>query len=140
MIYNWVRYSFKIHTPNNWPEFLFSEDGRTLPAGVDVRLYLGLMMRSAKYFKNPNTFVPERFTSDEACQYVYAPFSAGKRDCIAKKFAMFSIKTVLCRILQRFELIEMGDEPIIQNELISRSINGFQMALKIRQVNGKKVK
>lgn len=65
-------------------------------------------------------------------RYVYAPFSTGKRDCIAKKFAMFSIKMVVCRILQCFEVVEMGDDPITQNEVITRSINGFQMAIKMR--------
>lgn len=90
-------------------------------------------MRSLKYFKNPDMFVPERFASTEMNQYIYTPFSTGKRDCIAKKFAMFSIKMALCRILQNFELIDLGEDPITQNELITRSINGFQMALKMRQ-------
>lgn len=98
-----------------------------------MRLYLGLMMKNEKYFKNPLHFDPERFASQEINQYVYVPFSAGKRDCIGKKFASFSTKTVLCRIIQSYELIEMGDEPIIQSELLARSLNGFQMALKLRE-------
>lgn len=91
------------------------------------------MMRSPKYFKDPDTFDPERFASNAMNQFTYAPFSTGKRDCVGKKFAMFSIKTILTRVLQHYELIEMGDEPIIQNEVIARSINGFQMAMKARK-------
>ncbi|XP_055325682.1 cytochrome P450 4d2-like [Sitodiplosis mosellana] len=108
------------------------DDGRIIPAGVDVRLYLGMMMRNPKYFTNPDAFCPERFASTNFNHFTYAPFSAGKRDCIGKKFAMFSMKTVLARVLQQYELVEMGEDPIIQNGLVSRSVNGFQMAFKLR--------
>lgn len=89
-------------------------------------------MRNPKYFSNPNSFEPERFAAGKMNQFTYIPFSTGRRDCVGKKFAMFSMKTILTRVLQNYEMIEMGEEPIVQNELIARSINGFQMALKHR--------
>lgn len=113
--------------------FFSKDDGRIIPAGVDIRLYLGLMMRSPKYYNNPDTFDPERFASNDTNQFTYTPFSTGKRDCVGKKFAMLSMKTVLTRVLQHYEVIEMGDKPIIQNELTCRSMNGFQMAFKQRE-------
>lgn len=90
-------------------------------------------MSNAKYFPNPSVFDPERFVVGDLNAFAYMPFSAGKRDCIGKKFSILSIKTVLCRVLQNFELHEMGDEPIIVNEITSGSINGFQMALTPRE-------
>lgn len=143
VIWNWVNSRFFDHLIKFYLVFFFSslfysfcfyssDDGRTIPAGVDIRLYLGMLMRNPKYYTNPDTFDPERFASSEVNQFTFIPFSAGKRDCIGKKFAMFSMKTVLSRVLQCYELIEMGEEPIIQNELVLKSVNGFQMALKHR--------
>ncbi|XP_055325679.1 cytochrome P450 4d2-like [Sitodiplosis mosellana] len=111
---------------------LILDDGRTIPAGVEVRLCFGATMKSPKYFQNPIDFNPDRFACEETNPFTYSPFSAGKRDCVGKKYAIFSIKIALTRVLQHYELLAMGQEPIIQKEIISRSINGFQMALKLR--------
>lgn len=91
------------------------------------------MMANAKYFPNPTVFDPERFIVGDRNAFAYTPFSAGKRDCIGKKFSILSIKMALCRVLQHFELHEMGDMPIIFNEITSGSVNGFQMALTPRE-------
>lgn len=90
------------------------------------------MMRSPKYFENPNAFDPERFASEMAHPFAHIPFCAGIRDCIGKRYALCSNKTILTRLLQSYEFLEMGEEPIIQNEIMSRSINGFHVALKYR--------
>lgn len=110
----------------------YSGDGRIIPAGVEIRLYFGETMKNPKYFENPLDFNPERFAFEETNPFTYSPFSAGKRDCIGRKYAIFSMKSALIRVLQRYELLAMGKDPIIQNEIASRSINGFQMALKFR--------
>lgn len=116
-------------------KWIVSDDGRIIPAGVDVKISFDIMMMNAKYFPNPSHFDPERFASGHLHQeqLAYFPFSVGKRDCIGKKFAILNIKTALCRVLQNFELIAMGDEPIIRNEITAQSINGFQMALTPRK-------
>lgn len=45
------------------------------------------------------------------------------------KFAMLDIKTVVSQILRNFELLPKGEEPLISFEIVSRAINGMQMAL-----------
>lgn len=117
-------------------ENFISDDGRIIPAGVNILLNYDMMMMNEKYFPNPRIFNPDRFALDHPHQgqFAYFPFSVGKRDCIGKKFAILSIKTALCRVLQSYELIGMGDEPIIYNEITARSMNGFQMALKPRKL------
>lgn len=108
------------------------DDGRIIPAGVEIRLHFDVTMKNVKYFKNPTEFSPERFAFGESHPFTYSPFSAGKRDCIGRKYAIICMKIALVRVLQHYELIAMGEEPIIQNEIVSRPVNGFQMALKLR--------
>lgn len=116
--------------------YFLLDDGRIIPAGINLHINLDVTMRNPKYFKNPSNFDPERFAAGSALNdtqsYSYIPFSKGKRDCIGKRFAALSIKTMICRVLQQYELIEMGDEPIIVFEVTAQSVNGFQLALKPR--------
>lgn len=81
-------------------------------------------------------FLPERFDIDRPIHkihpFAFTPFSSGARNCIGQKFAILSIKTALIKILQNFELVPAGEEPIISFEVVSRAVNGMQMALKPR--------
>ena len=45
--------------------------------------------RDARYWKNPESFDPERFARGEPShKYAYIPFGGGPRSCIGSHFAM----------------------------------------------------
>ena len=51
-------------------------------------------------------FDPERFSPENSqgrALHAYMPFSMGDRSCIGKHFAMNEMKTVLARLVHRFE-------------------------------------
>lgn len=114
----------------------YTDDGRIIPAGVNVTLNLYMTFLDPTYFKNPTMFHPERFSAENISEklnpYAYAPFSAGSRNCIGQKFAMLSAKSSITKILQNFELLPMGEEPDIVFDIVARSLNGIQMGLKHR--------
>lgn len=60
-----------------------------------------------KHFPSPHKFDPERF--DEANKGVnnmnaYLPFGIGPRNCIASRFALMNVKTVIYYMVLNFEL------------------------------------
>lgn len=92
-----------------------------------------------EYFPNPDEFQPERFLDEKIMQkknpYTYLPFSAGPRNCIGQKFAMYEMKCVLSKILRNFEIaLAKGSEvaPILSAEIVLRPESAIKFNLKRR--------
>ncbi|NXB53262.1 CP46A hydroxylase, partial [Leucopsar rothschildi] len=76
----------------------------TIPANTTVFLNTYIMGRMEKFFKDPLTFDPDRFSKDAPKPYYcYFPFSLGPRSCIGQVFAQMEVKVVMAKLLQRFE-------------------------------------
>lgn len=79
--------------------------GYIFPAGMAVQANVWSLHRDEKYWKNPDKFIPERFSpdnKDRITPYSFLPFGAGPRMCIGQRFAILEIKIAICRILQNF--------------------------------------
>ncbi|NXU03181.1 CP46A hydroxylase, partial [Buphagus erythrorhynchus] len=75
-----------------------------IPANTTVFLNTYIMGRMEKFFKDPLTFDPDRFSKDAPKPYYcYFPFSLGPRSCIGQVFAQMEVKVVMAKLLQRFE-------------------------------------
>lgn len=62
-------------------------NGLVLPANTFITIHIFDIQRNPKYFKNPHTFDPERFTAENSLgrhPYAFSPFSAGQRNCIGE--------------------------------------------------------
>ena len=89
--------------------------GYDIPAGANVLLPLYLLHRHPRYWKDPDTFFPERFAPDhdaERPRFAYMPFAAGPRHCIGETFALYEMLLHLHRIARHFRLIHVPDKPI----------------------------
>lgn len=100
-------------------------------------LYLG---RLESIFPKPNEFIPERFdvvtSSEKMNPFAYIPFSAGPRNCIGQKFAMYNIKSAVVSVLRNYE-VEFcpdtnGNEPLLIAELILRTKDPLMFKVKPR--------
>jgi cytochrome P450 len=85
-------------------EDLEIQPGVVLPKKTCLFLNIYSLHRQEKYWgKDAHEFKPERFISSEDFKFVYEPFSAGHRVCIAYKFSYFVLKTAIVKLLQNFK-------------------------------------
>ena len=63
------------------------DDKYTVPKHVDMVIFIAQILKDPDYFPEPDKFKPERFLGDQSDNlFTNIPFSAGPRNCVAKKF------------------------------------------------------
>uniref|UniRef100_A0A4X2K376 Cytochrome P450 family 46 subfamily A member 1 n=1 Tax=Vombatus ursinus TaxID=29139 RepID=A0A4X2K376_VOMUR len=80
-------------------------DGILIPGCTSLLFSTYVMGRMEKYFEDPLTFNPDRF-SPEAFQpnFTYFPFSLGPRSCIGQYFSQMNAKVMMAKLFQRLEI------------------------------------
>ncbi|HVS76765.1 MAG TPA: cytochrome P450 [Steroidobacteraceae bacterium] len=110
--------------------------GYEIPAGANVLLPLYLLHRHPRYWKDPDTFSPERFAPDhesERPRFAYMPFAAGPRHCIGETFALYEMLMHLHRVARRFRLVHVPDRPIeLEAQINLRTRHPLHMRLERR--------
>nr|AAT38513.1 ubiquitous cytochrome P450 [Phyllopertha diversa] len=112
-------------------------NGMTLPKGLMITMFVYCAQNSDSTFKDPAVFDPGRFNAENSKgrhPYAYVPFSAGARNCIGQKFAMFEMKATMSSILRNLELLPpVPDHKIaLKNDGVLKSDNGVLIRLKMR--------
>ncbi|KAF5298330.1 hypothetical protein FQR65_LT01108, partial [Abscondita terminalis] len=109
-------------------------EGKLLPEGLAMVVFVTALHRQPEEFPNPELFDPERFTTElnnKRSPYSYAPFSAGPRNCIGHRFAMLEIKTLVSTVLRKFELLSCTfHSPELLGHIVLHSKNGLVLNLK----------
>ncbi len=82
--------------------------GYQIPAGTHVQLNNNMLLRMAKYFDDPEVYIPERWMRDGSGQnvhpYLLLPFGFGPRTCAGKRFAEQEMYALIIKILQRYRI------------------------------------
>ncbi|XP_070617436.1 cytochrome P450 3A24-like isoform X11 [Erythrolamprus reginae] len=89
--------------------------GVTIPKGTVVLIPVYVLHRIPEYWPEPEEFRPERFSKENKESldpYVFLPFGAGPRNCIAMRFARLVLKMGLVVTLQRFRFQTCKETPI----------------------------
>lgn len=78
-----------------------------------VQIPVYALHRDPKYYENPETFNPDRFSAENLAgvnqkDRVYLPFGDGPRKCIALRLGKMQTKVGLVMMLQKFKF-ELGD-------------------------------
>ena len=81
-------------------------EGYRLSEDTRAHLSVWAVQRDEQYWDEPHEWRPSRWrdTSPQDAGYAYAPFGAGPRLCLGRRFALLEAKLVLALVGQRFEL------------------------------------
>ncbi len=89
----------------------------TFPKDTIVILFYYGLHRDGNYWKNPDTFMPERFSkknADKEKPKAYYPFGAGPRLCIGNNFAMAEMAIFLQAMIERFDILPGVAAPVMK--------------------------
>ncbi|KAF2268555.1 cytochrome P450 monooxygenase-like protein [Lojkania enalia] len=87
--------------------------GYYIPEGTAVYISQHAANHSTRNYKDPDTYVPERWLGDERYKddnrAVTQPFSFGPRNCLGKNLAYVEMRLIMAKVLFNFDL-ELVDE------------------------------
>jgi len=86
--------------------------GHELPASCEVVLSPYVAHRDAKMYAHPDRFDPGRWRDFNPSSYAYFPFGIGTRYCLGKQLAIFTIVSVLARMLIEYDVFLSVDQSI----------------------------
>lgn len=104
--------SIRLVTPVQWAMRQTVRDtdllGYYIPKGTNVIAYPGMNHRLPEIWTDPLKFDPERFTEPrnehKRHRYGFTPFGGGAHKCIGMVFGQLEIKTILHRLLRKYQL------------------------------------
>jgi cytochrome P450 len=109
--------------------------GHVIPEKAYVVMSPWVVHRDARYFQDPDRFLPERWEcglEDKLPRQAYFPFGGGPRVCIGRAFALMEATLALATIVQRFRM-ELLREVVPQASLSLRPKGGVPVRLHDRQ-------
>ncbi|KAL5222566.1 hypothetical protein ABZP36_027279 [Zizania latifolia] len=82
-------------------------NGYTIPADTRVIVNAWALGRDAKYWEDPEEFMPERFVDSNVdfrgMDFQFLPFGAGRRVCPGMNFGMASVEIMLASLVSCFD-------------------------------------
>lgn len=109
--------------------------GGWIPRGSLVLMCQYVVHRDARWFPEPERFVPERWDAAleaKRPRFAYFPFGAGPRRCIGEHYAMMEGMLVLATLAQRWRLRLAAPRPEIYATLTLRPRTPMLMRLEER--------
>jgi len=105
--------------------------GYVLPARSIVIVSPYVMHRDARFFPEPDRFMPQRWTADFKASlppFAYFPFGGGTRRCIGESFAWMELMLVVSTLAQSWRLrLVPGYEVVPQPVVTLRMRHGMKM-------------
>jgi cytochrome P450 len=90
----------------------FELGGYTLREGTEINPSISMIHARGANFAEPREFRPERFLEDDPPDtYTWIPFGGGTRRCIGASFALFEMRVVIRRVVERTTLEAASARP-----------------------------
>jgi len=115
-----INETLRLHTPTavilRMPQHDTVILGYTIPKGTKVVVSPYIVHMSEKYWEDATVFKASRWENiKEEEVKEFFPFSSGPRSCIGRNFALLEIKTLVCMIVQKYELKVADNQKIVPN-------------------------
>ncbi|XP_046636807.1 cytochrome P450 4C1-like [Daphnia pulicaria] len=109
----------------------------TLPVGASVSVQVYALHRNKELFPDPLSFKPERFQKEQSIgrhPFAFIPFSAGPRNCIGQKYAVYEEKAILIALLRKFRFsIDKRHLPVKETHgIIMKPAGGMPLLITLR--------
>src|ERR1700733_5433491 len=105
-----------------------------IPRGSTVVVFVYGAHHSPRYWENPESFDPERFSkANEKLHrpFAYLPFGAGPRGCIGGNYAMLQMLMILSVLLRKYDFeLAPGQTIEARPMVILRPKNGIRMTFR----------
>jgi len=78
-----------------------------IPGRVIISIPTWSLHRLESAFPNPDTFIPERWTTSPELlknKDAFIPFSTGTHSCVGKQLALLSLRTAVSRLVEHFDI------------------------------------
>lgn len=117
----------------------FQAGGYDLPPRTNIFMLQWVTQRDARFFPEPERFLPERWSEDlvrtgKIPRFAYFPFGGGPRVCIGAGFAMMEATLLLATVAQRYRFALLPDHPIkLFPSVTLRPKHGIQAVLHKRR-------
>lgn len=99
--------------------------GIKLPPGTYLSMFIWNIARDARYYKNPDEFIPDRWNDPLPDVYANVPFSAGPRICIGSKFAQQEIMIAIAMIARDLDVAHDHTQnvvPAFEGVMVARNL------------------
>ncbi|KAJ5937997.1 hypothetical protein N7454_004339, partial [Penicillium verhagenii] len=87
--------------------------GEYIPENTNVSIHQWALYRREEYFKDPNTYRPERFLGDAEFvndrRDVFQPFHIGPRNCLGRNLAYSEMRLILALVIFQFDMVIADD-------------------------------
>jgi cytochrome P450 len=111
--------------------------GYRIPLGSTVAMSPYSVHRDARFFEEPESFHPERWTrtfEEQLPAQAFFPFGAGPHRCIGATFALMELRLIVATIVGRFRLTAESDEPLqLRASITARPAQRIRMRIQARQ-------
>lgn len=97
--------------------------------GQPVLVSIYAMQRHRGHWRDPDSFLPERFVPPAPRPDAYMPFGTGPRMCIAAQFAELEIASIAAEVLARFRIAPEGSPPEVSLLVATRPVGGVVATL-----------
>ncbi len=110
--------------------------GHLLPVGADVVMPQWAVHRSARWYRDPEAFVPSRWTPafrKSLPRFAYFPFSGGLRTCVGGQLAWCESAAIVGLLTQRFRFAMADSAPLVPREGLTLLPSSLGLRVKIEK-------